>query len=136
MQTNQFLHLGTLGNVFGWGMDFVQFRKDHPHAGVATAAGYAALQAYLWTSLAPLMWTKTGFEMAAMLGTALPTWMTTKRAIQSRFYHANFGGNVMDSQMAATLRQRSVAAAATARQNLETILGREAERLYQTGMAW
>lgn len=124
---NQVVQYG-LGLGMG-GLTYVDYRKEHPESNAATALGYAAADAALWTAVPGLMLAKELSEGAVELGKM--GYQAYQAGPSSNFYNPNMGGNYMDTELNATMRQRGVNAIQNNRLNARSVLGSEARSLHQ-----
>lgn len=107
-------------------------RKENPNESMtrAVAAGAVSwgVRQALWGVASPLMFAHSFGQLGTTLGEVAYT--AYRQGPTARNYNPNFGGRYQDTEVAATMRQRGVAAIQNSRMNARSVLGSEARSLH------
>lgn len=106
-------------------------RPNESRAKAALSVGLkAAVQTVGYATMPKLLMMGALTSGAASLGQFIAT--THMQGASRSRYNPQFGGNFMDTEMTATMRQRGVQAMHNTRMNARSILGNEARSLHKT----
>lgn len=115
-------------------MEYGDRQKENPNESKMISAGIAVADAALWTAIPGIMMGVTAAPAVAELGKAAFQGYIHGGA-SSKFFNPNVGGDYVDTQMNATMRQRGANAIQNSRLNARSALGGEARSLHQ-GRRW